>query len=136
MIQRTIQKTIKKGFLRFRLRKAYLFEARGTGIECSGTIRKRINNGLMILVVLLDPYAPMVSSGRKYFGEEHKARKERDRPNPPDMLGTYDFKSKPFDWANVDHPRINEEDSVVYEMTVRAFTREDESMNENIRGPS
>ena len=85
-------------------------------------------------VVLLDPYAPMVSSGRKYFGEEHKARKERDRPNPPDMLGTYDFESKPFDWENVDHPRINEEDSVVYEMTVRAFTREDESMNENIRG--
>ena len=85
-------------------------------------------------VVLLDPYAPMVSSGRKYFGEEHKVKNEKDRPNPPNVLGTYDFKSKPFDWANVDHPRINDEDLVIYETTVRAFTKEDESLNDNIRG--
>ena len=53
------------------------------------------------------------------------------------MLGTYDFESKPFDWENVDHPRINEEDSVVYEMTVRAFYergRVDES--KILEGPS
>ena len=124
----------KKGIFTVQITKGVPLRGARYGYRVFGHNSKENKQRFDDSVVLLDPYATMVSSGRKYFGEEHKARKERDRPNPPDMLGTYDFESKPFDWENVDHPRINEEDSVVYEMTVRAFTREDESMNENIRG--
>jgi isoamylase len=46
-------------------------------------------------VILLDPYAKLVS-GRKYFGVEEE--------KPSQLFGTYDFDSSPFDWG--DHYKL------------------------------
>ena len=84
--------------------------------------------------VLMDPYAPLVEARRKVFGEwpKHKAY---GATNDPDMLGGYDFETKPFDWEGVESPTIEEKDMVVYEMTVRAFTADASSgLSEDARG--
>ncbi|CAN6167297.1 unnamed protein product, partial [Urochloa humidicola] len=78
-------------------------------------------------VILLDPYAKLVS-GRKYFGVEE------DKPRQ--LFGTYDFDSSPFDWGD-DYklPNLPETDLVIYEMNVRAFTADESSrLGPAIRG--
>ncbi|KAJ7965751.1 putative Isoamylase [Quillaja saponaria] len=70
-------------------------------------------------VVLIDPYAKLIE-GRRCFGDiSNKFSK---------FLGTYDFDGLPFDWGeNYKCPDIPEKDLVIYEMNVRAFTRDDSS---------
>lgn len=89
-------------------------------------------------VVLMDPYAKYVSCGRRRFGDLHVNEREEERVNPADMLGAFDFSEKEedeFDWEGVEKPQIAEEDLVIYEMTVRAFTKDDETIeDEGVRG--
>ncbi|XP_050203560.1 isoamylase 3, chloroplastic isoform X1 [Mercurialis annua] len=78
-------------------------------------------------IVLLDPYAKLVE-GRRHFGDaSHKMCK---------FLGTYDFDSLHFDWGdNYKLPNISENDLVIYEMNVRAFTADNSSgLEPKIRG--
>ncbi|KAG6474419.1 hypothetical protein ZIOFF_068354 [Zingiber officinale] len=70
-------------------------------------------------VILLDPYAKLVS-GRKRFGDVSDKMSK--------FLGTYDFTSPPFDWGpDYKLPNIPEADLVIYEMNVRAFTADGSS---------
>ncbi|KAG6472643.1 hypothetical protein ZIOFF_070117 [Zingiber officinale] len=70
-------------------------------------------------VILLDPYAKLVS-GRKRFGDVSDKMSK--------FLGTYDFTSPPFDWGpDYKLPNIPETDLVIYEMNVRAFTADGSS---------
>ncbi|XP_074566268.1 uncharacterized protein LOC141822856 [Curcuma longa] len=70
-------------------------------------------------VILLDPYAKLVS-GRKRFGDVTDKMSK--------FLGTYDFTSSPFDWGpDYKLPNIPETDLVIYEMNVRAFTADGSS---------
>ena len=65
---------------------------------------------------LLDPYAPLVA-GRDVFGDTSK-------PSSSSLFtGTFDFASPPFDWQGVQPPAVPQAQSVVYEMSVRGFTR-------------
>eukprot|EP00262_Sarcandra_glabra_P000408 TRINITY_DN10485_c1_g1_i3.p1 TRINITY_DN10485_c1_g1~~TRINITY_DN10485_c1_g1_i3.p1 ORF type:complete len:788 (-),score=138.80 TRINITY_DN10485_c1_g1_i3:476-2782(-) len=78
-------------------------------------------------VVLLDPYAKLVE-GRKIFGDVSNKMSK--------FLGSYDFTTLPFDWgANYKTPNIPEEDLVIYEMNVRAFTADESSeLDPSVRG--
>nr|QNR00777.1 starch debranching enzyme [Canna indica] len=78
-------------------------------------------------VVLLDPYAKLVS-GRKRFGDVTNKMSK--------FLGTYDFDSLPFDWGpDYKLPNIPETDLVIYEMNVRGFTVDESSgLHPDIRG--
>ncbi|KAF3339348.1 isoamylase 3 [Carex littledalei] len=70
-------------------------------------------------VVLLDPYAKLVS-GRNFFGDVTDKN--------CNFLGTYDFDSFPFDWGpDYNLPNIPENELVIYEMNVRAFTADESS---------
>ena len=121
------------GIFTIQIRRACHFEARGTGIECLDIIRGRISNVSMIRWYSWIHTHPWFLRDGNISGKNIKLKtKKTDRTRQ--TYWTYDFKSKPFDWANVDHPRINDEDLVIYETTVRAFTKEDESLNDNIRG--
>ncbi|XP_062193445.1 isoamylase 3, chloroplastic isoform X2 [Phragmites australis] len=78
-------------------------------------------------VILLDPYAKLVS-GRKYFGADEEKSSQ--------VFGTYDFDSYPFDWDD-DYllPNLPETDLVIYEMNVRAFTADESSgLDPAVRG--
>ncbi|GJN33726.1 hypothetical protein PR202_gb22348 [Eleusine coracana subsp. coracana] len=78
-------------------------------------------------VILLDPYAKLVS-GRKFFGVEDEKSSQ--------LFGTYDFDSSPFDWGD-DYclPNLPETDLVIYEMNVRAFTADESSgLHQAVRG--
>lgn len=78
-------------------------------------------------LILLDPYAKLVE-GRRVFGD---ATEKMSR-----FLGTYDFSFSPFDWGDgYKRPEIPEEDLVIYEMNVRAFTADQSSgLEHSIRG--
>ncbi|KAJ7958969.1 putative Isoamylase [Quillaja saponaria] len=78
-------------------------------------------------IVLIDPYAKLID-GRQYFGDISKKFSK--------FLGTYDFEGLPFDWGvNYKRPDVPEKDLVVYEMNVRAFTRDESSeLDPEIRG--
>ncbi|WJX34986.1 Isoamylase 3, chloroplastic [Trifolium repens] len=78
-------------------------------------------------IVLVDPYAKLIE-GRRYFGDISMKLSK--------FLGTYDFDSLPFDWGeNYKLPNIAENDLVIYEMNVRAFTMDESSgLDNNIRG--
>ncbi|KAI3992956.1 hypothetical protein MKX01_009699 [Papaver californicum] len=78
-------------------------------------------------IVLVDPYAKLVEGRRMYGDVSHKQSK---------FLGTYDFRSLPFDWGNnYKLPNIPEKDLVIYEMNVRAFTADESSgLEPNICG--
>ncbi|KAK9270864.1 hypothetical protein L1049_026450 [Liquidambar formosana] len=78
-------------------------------------------------IVLIDPYAKLIE-GRRYFGDPTNKMCK--------FLGTYDFDSLPFDWGdNYKLPNIPEQDLVIYEMNVRAFTADESSgLHPNIRG--
>ncbi|XP_004299680.1 PREDICTED: isoamylase 3, chloroplastic-like [Fragaria vesca subsp. vesca] len=78
-------------------------------------------------IVLIDPYAKLVE-GRRCFGDS--------REKLSGFLGTYDFDSSPFDWGdNYKLPNIPENDLVIYEMNVRAFTADESSgLDPNVRG--
>ncbi|KAJ4761088.1 Glycogen debranching enzyme [Rhynchospora pubera] len=70
-------------------------------------------------VVLLDPYAKLVS-GRNFYGDVTNKQCH--------FLGTYDFESLPFDWGpDYKLPNIPENELVIYEMNVRAFTADKSS---------
>ncbi|GJM98539.1 hypothetical protein PR202_ga15562 [Eleusine coracana subsp. coracana] len=78
-------------------------------------------------VILLDPYAKLVS-GRKFFGVDDEKSSQ--------LFGTYDFDSSPFDWGD-DYclPNLPETDLVIYEMNVRAFTADESSgLDQAVRG--
>ena len=61
--------------------KGVRFEARGTGIECLDIIRGRISKRFDDSVVLLDPYAPMVSWDANISGKNIKLKtKETEQP--------------------------------------------------------
>eukprot|EP00897_Mesotaenium_endlicherianum_P008628 jgi/Mesen1/7794/ME000408S06902 len=78
--------------------------------------------------VLLDPYAPLVDSRRKFGDSSDKFAS---------FLGTYTFDEKPFDWGEDDPstPVVAEKDMVVYEMNVRAFTQDESSgLDPEVRG--
>jgi len=76
--------------------------------------------------VLLDPYAPLVE-GRQRFA---------DRSSGEGFLGSFDFASAKFNWGEgYERPNIREEDLIVYEMNVRAFTSDPSSgVAEHLRG--
>ncbi|KNA12198.1 hypothetical protein SOVF_128120 isoform A [Spinacia oleracea] len=77
-------------------------------------------------IVLIDPYAKLVE-GRRIFGDQNNKFSK--------FLGTYDFESPSFDWENDVHPNIPENDLVVYEMNVRAYTADESSgVDADIRG--
>ncbi|KAI4366557.1 hypothetical protein MLD38_022420 [Melastoma candidum] len=65
-------------------------------------------------IVLIDPYAKLIE-GRCIFGD---ATQKTTR-----FMGTYDLDTAPFDWGEeYKLPDIPEEDLIIYEMNVRAFT--------------
>ncbi|BFI30036.1 isoamylase [Marchantia polymorpha subsp. ruderalis] len=69
--------------------------------------------------VLIDPYAKYVD-GRRTFGDHTKK-------NTP-FLGAYDLTSEKFNWGDsYKLPAIPENDLVIYEMNVRAFTADESS---------
>eukprot|EP00898_Chlorokybus_atmophyticus_P006597 jgi/Chlat1/6939/Chrsp52S06606 len=75
--------------------------------------------------LLLDPYAPLVE-GRRVFNEG----------GIQPFFGTFALDEEPFDWgANYSRPSIEEKDTVVYEMNVRAFTADSSSgLPKELRG--
>ncbi|KAL5704103.1 isoamylase [Ranunculus cassubicifolius] len=77
--------------------------------------------------VLVDPYAKLVE-GRRFFGDTSSKLSK--------FLGTYDFTSSPFDWGdNYKQPNIPENNLVIYEMNVRAFTADESSgLDPDIQG--
>ncbi|KAK4483937.1 hypothetical protein RD792_011146 [Penstemon davidsonii] len=77
--------------------------------------------------VLIDPYAKLIE-GRRIFGDASNKLSK--------FMGTYDFDCLPFDWGeNYKLPSIPENDLVIYEMNVRAFTADESSeLDPNIRG--
>ncbi|XP_048497909.1 isoamylase 3, chloroplastic isoform X6 [Beta vulgaris subsp. vulgaris] len=77
-------------------------------------------------IVLLDPYAKFVE-GRRHFGDPTNKLSK--------FLGTYDFEGLSFDWEDDVHPSIPENDLVIYEMNVRAYTVDESSeVDADIRG--
>ncbi|KAL9270090.1 Isoamylase 3, chloroplastic-like protein [Drosera capensis] len=78
-------------------------------------------------IVLIDPYAKFLE-GRRVFGDATNKLSN--------FLGTYDFDTPPFDWGNsYVRPNIPEEDLVMYEMNVRAFTMDASSgLDPDVRG--
>ncbi|XP_020111009.1 isoamylase 3, chloroplastic isoform X1 [Ananas comosus] len=78
-------------------------------------------------IILLDPYAKLVS-GRKFFGDTNDKSSK--------FLGTFDFVCSSFDWGpDYKLPNIPEADLVIYEMNVRAFTADESSgLDVDIRG--
>ncbi|KAG8364546.1 hypothetical protein BUALT_Bualt18G0008400 [Buddleja alternifolia] len=77
--------------------------------------------------ILIDPYAKLVE-GRRVFGDASNKMSK--------FMGTYDFDFLPFDWGeNYKLPNIPENDLVIYEMNVRAFTADETSgLDPKIRG--
>ncbi|KAI3465176.1 hypothetical protein Pfo_021839 [Paulownia fortunei] len=77
--------------------------------------------------ILLDPYAKLIE-GRRVFGDASNKMSK--------FFGTYDFDCLPFDWGETYKlPNIHENDLVIYEMNVRAFTADESSgLDPNIRG--
>ncbi|XP_051124613.1 isoamylase 3, chloroplastic isoform X2 [Andrographis paniculata] len=77
--------------------------------------------------LLLDPYAKLID-GRRIFGDTNNKMIQ--------FLGTYDFDSSPFDWGEgYKLPNIPEDELVIYEMNVRAFTSDESSgLDPKIRG--
>ena len=77
--------------------------------------------------VLLDPYAPIVTSGRKQFGvrsEEEKFRGFRGSFNLTDGKQ----KNKEFNWGKgYAKPEHNWEDLIIYEMGLRSYTADKSS---------
>lgn len=71
-------------------------------------------------VLVSDPYARSLASGNVWGKEEKELPK----------LAHFVF-DVPFDWQNVDHPKIPMEDLVIYEMHVRAFTQDSSSQVSN-----
>ncbi|XP_021743595.1 isoamylase 3, chloroplastic-like [Chenopodium quinoa] len=77
-------------------------------------------------IVLIDPYAKYVE-GRRLFGDQNYKLSK--------FLGTYDFEGPSFDWEDDVHPNIPENDLVIYEMNVRAYTADESSgVDADIRG--
>lgn len=78
-------------------------------------------------IILIDPYAKLIE-GRRLFGDVSNKMSQ--------FLGTYDLDSLPFDWGdNYKLPNIPENDLVIYEMNVRAFTADKTSgLDSSIRG--
>ncbi|URE39114.1 Carbohydrate-binding module 48 (Isoamylase N-terminal domain) [Musa troglodytarum] len=97
------------------------------GYRIDGPQEKEQGHGFDNSIVLLDPYAKLVS-GRKWFGDVANKMSK--------FLGTYDFESMPFDWGpDYKLPNIPETDLVIYEMNVRAFTADESSgLDPDVRG--
>mmetsp|Transcript_18211 Transcript_18211/g.21855 ORF Transcript_18211/g.21855 Transcript_18211/m.21855 type:complete len:773 (+) Transcript_18211:316-2634(+) len=68
--------------------------------------------------ILLDPYAPLVHGRSKWgVGDPHQQ-----------WWGTFDLSSPEFDWGeDYEKPDVPWQDSVIYEMPVRAFTADGSS---------
>ncbi|XP_074263073.1 isoamylase 3, chloroplastic isoform X2 [Silene latifolia] len=76
--------------------------------------------------VLIDPYAKFVE-GRRLFGDPNNKLSN--------FMGTYDFDCPSFDWGDEVNPSIPENDLVIYEMNVRAYTSDESSgLDADIRG--
>ncbi|KAH9625411.1 hypothetical protein KSS87_008201, partial [Heliosperma pusillum] len=76
--------------------------------------------------VLIDPYAKFIE-GRRLFGDPNNKLS--------DFMGTYDFDGPSFDWGDDTNPNIPENDLVIYEMNVRAYTADESSgLDADIRG--
>ncbi|XP_064981661.1 isoamylase 3, chloroplastic-like isoform X1 [Musa acuminata AAA Group] len=97
------------------------------GYRIDGPHEREQGHGFDNSIVLLDPYAKLVS-GRKWFGDVANKMSK--------FLGTYDFESMPFDWGpDYKLPNIPETDLVIYEMNVRAFTADESSeLDPEVRG--
>ncbi|KAI4375086.1 hypothetical protein MLD38_012996 [Melastoma candidum] len=78
-------------------------------------------------IMLIDPYAKLIE-GRRIFGDTTQKTSR--------FMGTYDFDTAPFDWGeDYKLPDIPEEDLVIYEMNVRAFTvNESSGLDPHLRG--
>ncbi|KAJ3693124.1 hypothetical protein LUZ60_012219 [Juncus effusus] len=78
-------------------------------------------------IILLDPYAKLVS-GRNFFADTQNKK--------CDFLGTFDFEKSAFDWGDeYKLPNIPENELVIYEMNVRAFTADKSSgLDPNLSG--
>lgn len=76
--------------------------------------------------VLLDPYAPLVSS-RRVYGVRDDIEQFKGQAGSL-FLGTYDFASPAFDWGDDSSREVKGlKDLIVYEMPVRSFTANESS---------
>lgn len=77
--------------------------------------------------VLLDPYAKLVE-GRRVFGDLSQKM--------ANFFGTYDFTAAAFDWGEgYQAPSLPEKDLIIYEMSLRSFTRDESSgLEQGVRG--
>lgn len=69
--------------------------------------------------LLLDPYAKNTSTSSIWGSNSQVGVKEGKRYHPLGIVALSD----PFDWQNDQHPRLNREDLITYEMHVRGFTQ-------------
>lgn len=112
-------------------------EMKGTmtyGYRANGVGGKETGSRWVPELVLADPYGTFVEAKRKVFGVQEKYVAHGE-VNDCDMLSVVDLEREPFDWRGVKSPVIEEKDMIVYEMTVRAFTRDaSSSLSDDERG--